>query len=153
VIGVKHHKEQIIKLKLIAMMDFILVPLVVGIVTLGIYKLFELFVHRKERLIMIEKMGLTFDASLLQNKFNFNETNRPVFSTLKVACLMLGVGLGLLIGFILSQYFGLNVLEGNNYHMRELAGVIYGSSVLFVGGIGLLVAFILEMKFSKKSRE
>ena len=36
------------------MMDFITIPLVVGTITLGIYKLFELFVCKKERIAMIE---------------------------------------------------------------------------------------------------
>lgn len=30
------------------MMDFIFVPLVVGVITLGIYKFFELLVYRRE---------------------------------------------------------------------------------------------------------
>ena len=37
------------------MMDFISVPLVVGIVCAGIYGLFELFVRKRERLAIIEK--------------------------------------------------------------------------------------------------
>ena len=39
------------------MMDFITIPLVVGTITLGIYKLFELFVCKKERIAMIEKLA------------------------------------------------------------------------------------------------
>ena len=39
------------------MMDFIMVPTIMAIITLGIYKLFELFVCKKERLMLIEKMG------------------------------------------------------------------------------------------------
>ena len=38
------------------MMDFIMVPAVMTIITLGIYKLFELFVCKKERIMLIEKM-------------------------------------------------------------------------------------------------
>ena len=38
-------------------MDFITIPLVVGIITLGIYKLFELFACRRERITLIEKLG------------------------------------------------------------------------------------------------
>ena len=38
------------------MMDFIFVPLVVGVVTLGIYKFFELLVCRRERRMIIDKM-------------------------------------------------------------------------------------------------
>ena len=39
------------------MMDFITIPLVVGTITLGIYKLFELFVCKKERIVIIEKVS------------------------------------------------------------------------------------------------
>jgi hypothetical protein len=137
------------------MLDFIMAPLIVGIVTLGIYKLFELFVCRKERLTMIEKIGSTFDASMVQNKFAFPEKKLPVFGTLKIACLLLGVGLGLLLGFILSESLGMNDLPGinDNWHLKETIGIIYGSSVLLFGGVGLLVAFFLEMKYSKKLKE
>jgi len=136
-------------------MDFIMAPAIVGIITLGIYKLFELFVCRKERLAMIEKIGSTFDASMVQNKFAFPEKNQPAFATLKIACLLLGIGLGLLFGFIISQSLGLNesLNMNDNWHLRDTIGVIYGSSVLLFGGLGLLVAFILEMKYTKKRKE
>lgn len=136
-------------------MDFITIPLVVGMITLGIYKLFELFVCRKERLTMIEKIGSTFDASMIQNKFSFPEKKLPVFGTLKIACLLLGVGLGLMAGFGLTQSLGLNHMTRVNetWHMQDTIGVVYGASVLLFGGLGLLVAFILEMKYSKKLKE
>lgn len=137
------------------MLDFIMAPLIVGIITLGIYKLFELFVCRKERLTMIEKIGSTIDASMVQNKFAFSEKNQPVFGTLKIACLLLGIGLGLLLGFIISQSLGMNELLNinDNWHLQQTIGVIYGSSVLVFGGLGLLVAFFLEMRYSKKQKE
>ena len=52
------------------MLDFISIPLVVGIVTLGIYKLFELFARKKERLSLIEKIGEKFDPSFFESKFS-----------------------------------------------------------------------------------
>jgi len=137
-------------------MDFIMAPAIVGIITLGIYKLFELFVCRKERLAMIEKIGSTFDASMVRNKFTFPEKNPPAFRTLKIACLLLGIGLGLLVGFIISQSLGLNEslnMNNDNWHLRDSIGVIYGASVLLFGGLGLLVAFILEMNYAKKQKE
>ena len=138
-------------------MDFITIPLIVGMVTLGIYKLFELFVCRKERLTMIEKIGSTFDASMIQNKFNFPEKKSPVFGTLKIACLLLGVGLGLLTGFALTESLGFNEFIARNndnwHHLRDTVGVIYGASVLLFGGLGLLVAFLMEMKYSGKLKE
>ena len=41
------------------MMDFIMVPTIMAIITLGIYKLFELFVCKKERLMLIEKISMS----------------------------------------------------------------------------------------------
>lgn len=135
-------------------MDFITVPLVVGIVTLGIYKLFELFVRKKERLSIIEKIGDKFDASMIENKFSFppRVLNSFSFSTLKAGCLLMGVGLGLLVGFIIctSAIRGYNLGGDINYEVLQTAGIIYGASVLTFGGLGLIVAFIVEMKHSKK---
>lgn len=141
------------------MMDFIMVPLVVGIVTLGIYKLFELFACRKERLAMIEKMGGTFDAKMLENKvlFKGNFSNYSPFWTLRIACLLLGVGLGLLVGFLIIQmnYIGYERLvenASNTYNaINRTIGIIYGASVLLFGGFGLLIAFIIEMRYVKKN--
>ena len=50
------------------MMDFIMVPLIFGIVTYGIYSLFELFVHKKERLMIIEKLSEKVDWAVLDGK-------------------------------------------------------------------------------------
>lgn len=47
------------------MMDFIMVPTIMAIITLGIYKLFELFVCKKERLMLIEKMGISMSRMWL----------------------------------------------------------------------------------------
>ncbi len=138
------------------MMDFITIPLVVGMITLGIYKLFELFVKKRERLTIIEKLGDKLDVSVMQTKLSL-----PVriegqfnFGTLKVACLLLGVGLGLLVGY----FIGLNTIPGFNFdnsthEAYQASGVIYGSSVLLFGGLGLLAAFMVELNYSKKKKE
>ena len=75
------------------MMDFIMVPAVMTIITLGVYKLFELFVCKKERIMLIEKMderGLLpqMDTPKLRGS-SFS------FSALKIGCLLAGMGLGL----------------------------------------------------------
>ena len=133
-------------------MDFILVPLVVGIVTVGIFRLFELFVRKKERLAIIDKIGDKFEASQIENKFSFPvaNTGNSMFATLKIACLLLGVGLGLLIGYFicLNSVAGYSTME-LQHNAYEISGVVYGASVLLFGGLGLLVAFIIEMKYSK----
>jgi len=137
------------------MMDFITIPLVVGIVTLGIYKLFELFVRKKERLTLIEKLGEKLNPDMLHGTFPVPVKLLSNFSTgaLKTGCLLAGIGLGLLIGILIAGY-GLHIdgSDLHNYETRELMGVIFGASVLLFGGIGLLVAFLVEMRINRKER-
>ncbi len=85
------------------MMDFIMVPLTTGIV-LAIYGLFELFVRRKERLAIIEKIGEKLDASAFEGKMRLPSYGgtRFSFSSLKAGCLLVGIGLGVLVGFFLN---------------------------------------------------
>jgi len=137
------------------MMDFISIPLVVGIITLGIFRLFDLFVRKKERLAIIEKIGEKFDPSMIENKFSFPMTNsgNGAFGTLKIACLLLGIGAGLLIGYFicLNSIAGYSTMD-LQHNANEISGVVYGASVLLFGGLGLLVAFVIEMNYSKNKK-
>ena len=85
------------------MLDFLMVPLVVGIICAGIYGLFELFVRRKERLAIIEKIGEKLDASSFEGKLRLPSYGVSLrsFGSLKGGCLLAGIGLGLLVGFLL----------------------------------------------------
>ena len=123
-----------------------MVPAVVGIITLGIYKLFELFVRKKERLIIIDKIGDKLTPDILNGKIDFS-TNIPKFSfsALKFGCLFMGFGIGLLVAFAVHYNFADFVQ--NAYYLRS---AVYGSCVLLFGGLGLLIAFIVELKVSKK---
>jgi hypothetical protein len=135
------------------MMDFITIPLVVGMITLGIYKLFELFVRKKERLMIIEKAGEKQDLNLLQNQLStpVKVFNRFSSGSLKAGCLLLGVGVGLMVGFLITNFVALdNMNKGTDWQMRETIGVVYGAAVLLFGGISLLLAFAIEMKYSRK---
>ena len=128
------------------MMDFIMVPAVMGIITLGIYKLFELFVRKKERLTIIDKIGDKLTPDILNGKIDFS-TNIPKFSfsALKFGCLFMGLGIGLLVAFAVHYNFA-DFVE-KTYYLRS---AVYGSCVLLFGGLGLLIAFIVELKVSKK---
>ena len=135
------------------MLDFIMVPLVCGIFVLGFYKLFELFVCKKERLLIIEKMGEKFTPDMLEHKINFSSIGKFSSSALKLGCLLMGLGLGLLIGYLICS----TTLEGYaemgdvrlNYNMRETISIIYGACILLFGGLGLLTAFLIELKINK----
>lgn len=123
-----------------------MVPAVVGIITLGIYKLFELFVRKKERLIIIDKIGDKLTPDILNGKIDFS-INIPKFSSsaLKFGCLFMGLGIGLLVAFAVHYNFA-DFVE-SAYYLRS---AVYGSCVLLFGGLGLLIAFIVELKVSKK---
>lgn len=138
------------------MMDFITVPLVVGIVFCGVYKLFELFVCKNERLKIIDKLGDKFSSGNISGKMELPSYNRSgfSFSTLKGGFLMLGIGLGLLIGFFICAVSSDSYLSGNmDWDLRQTLGIVYGACILLFGGLGLLSAFIIEMQLSKKNQK
>lgn len=138
------------------MMDFITVPLVVGIVFYGVYKLFELFVCKNERLKIIDKLGDKFSSGNISGKMELPSYNRSgfSFSTLKGGFLMLGIGLGLLIGFFICAVSSDSYLSGNmDWDLRQTLGIVYGACILLFGGLGLLSAFIIEMQLSKKNQK
>ncbi|MDY3142853.1 MAG: hypothetical protein SOW30_09260, partial [Parabacteroides sp.] len=66
-----------------------------------------------------------------------------------------GIGLGLLIAFFIHIGFSMSpaYYQGNQYFVREMVSVIYGSLVLLGGGVGLIVAFIIELKMGKKAED
>ncbi|MDL2303770.1 hypothetical protein LJC72_00320 [Bacteroides sp. OttesenSCG-928-D19] len=133
------------------MMDFIMAPLIVGICVLGIYKLFELFARRRERLAIIEKLneGISVDHLSLSLP-NYSQA-RLSYGALKTGCLLIGVGVGLLVGFFISMVSIPDFISNfRNWDYREIFSLIYGSCVLLFGGVGLIAAFIIEMKMEKK---
>lgn len=136
-------------------MDFLTAPLIVGIVCAGIYGLFELFVRRRERLAIIEKIGDKMDASAFEGKLGLpNYMRHFSFSSLKAGCLLAGIGLGMLVGFIINTSLACNAsFYDRSWYQGEIAGTAYGASVLLFGGIGLILAFVIEMKLSKDKKE
>jgi len=133
-------------------MEFIIAPLIVWICVSGLYGLIELYARRGERKAIIEKMGDKLDNSLLEGKFSMLQFSSQSFSSLKIGCLLAGLGLGLLVGLWIST-----MLLSNSYYtgmerwrMDNLTGVAYGASVLLFGGIGLLVSFVIENRMNRK---
>jgi hypothetical protein len=138
------------------MLDFILVPLVVGICVAGAYGLFELIVRRRERLTIIEKVGEKLDASAFEGASKFNGFFPKIsFSALKAGCLLMGVGLGLLVGFVITFFaIGIDFHQGDhNWYYRDITATVYGASVLLFGGVSLIVAFIIETSMSNRERK
>ena len=126
------------------MVEAIMVPAVCGMFIFGFLKLFELFVCKKERLLIIEKMGEKFTPDMLEHKLNFSSIGNLSFSALKFGCLFMGFGLGLLVAFGIHYNFEDFLLK-----KWEIQTTVYGASVLLFGGLGLLIAFLIELNINK----
>ena len=73
--------------------------------------------------------------------------------SLRFGCLLVGLGLGLLIGYCIvvgtqPGYF----MENVGYAVRETVSIIYGASVLLGGGLGLIVAFVIEVMRASRNK-
>jgi len=123
-----------------------LVPiLVVGFSVLGIYKIFELYVKRKERILMIEKL-----VSLVENKeddenrlkirlpFVVDGDSGFGFWSLRISLLLIGIGAGCLFAFFMRIQY-----PDMSWSLISLANT---AAILFFGGIGLLAAYFIEQK-------
>ena len=139
------------------MMDFITAPAIVGIGVLGIYKLFELYARRRERLTIIEKTDFMTKEpcrlAALEGGSGWGQ-----FFSLRLGSLLVGIGVGLLLGFMLASVTspaGFNELYAaqRGSQAKELFSGIYGASVLLCGGLGLIVAFVLERRIQRKDRD
>jgi hypothetical protein len=128
-------------------MDFLMGPLVCGIIFYFTYMVFELFVRKNERQTIIERMGQNMtpiDSNILKNQFDSLLPTIPKrsFTSLKLGCLFLGIGFGLLVGLFLCLY--ISRYDYDNWREREFHSVAYGASVLLFGGAGLLISYGIE---------
>lgn len=118
----------------------------VAIVFGVIYKLFELFVGRKERMMIVEKLGDKLTPDTFKNGI-FYRTGLFSFGGLRMGCLMIGLGVGLLVGYGIISATQYSYFDGNRPY--EVTSVVYGACVLLGGGTGLVISYLIE----KKQRE
>ncbi|MHC1691175.1 MAG: hypothetical protein AB9833_10135 [Bacteroidales bacterium] len=135
------------------MMEFISIPLTFGIGAYAFYKLIELFVRKKERLLILEKISLLENVNTenlnLSRLFGEEKMFKNQFLTLRIGSLLMGLGLGLLIGYIIVQS-SMGLSSEISYDMRDAMSVIYGASTLLFGGLGLVAGFIVEIRMKKQ---
>ncbi|MEG0517627.1 MAG: DUF6249 domain-containing protein [Bacteroidales bacterium] len=136
------------------MTDFIMAPAIVGMCVFGFYKFSELLIHRKERLMMIDKLSdISAAGDVNLGKIFAANSNGSRFISLRVGSVFAGIGLGLLIGFFIAYAtFGTDWMlrdDDYNYRIREMSSLIYGASTLICGGIALLICFLIEQKIRK----
>lgn len=135
-------------------MKDILMVFVLGIIIYGTYKLFELFVRRRERLALIEKLGDSSSVNLQECKLYLPQSDSSLFTALKLGSLFSGMGIGILIGFFICNSFIEGYATGNNltWNIQKQSDIVYGSCMLLFGGLGLLVAFVFELLYTRKNK-
>ena len=130
-------------------MDWIMIPLNFAIVFGGIYKVIELFVHKRERLMLISKIT---ELKNIDFKGISLYSSGGKYTALRIGWLLLGVGCGFLLGFcinMLATYgdYSLRADENSMFRYREyVSGIGYVASVCICGGIGLLMSYRAERK-------
>lgn len=128
-------------------MDWITAPLVCAIIFGCIYKVVELFVHKRERLMLINK--LTEISNVDFKGINLYSSGNK-FTGLRFGWLMLGIGCGFLFGFLINMMatYGKYAYDFDNvwrYH-SVVGGIVYVACICICGGIGLLLSYRAERK-------
>ncbi|MDR1886394.1 MAG: hypothetical protein LBQ70_00625 [Prevotellaceae bacterium] len=124
---------------------------VVGFIILGIYKTFELFVKKNERVMFIEKFfthceNKKIDGDIHLPPVSFGrQSNGSV--PLRISLLLIGVGMGCFFSFLTPfiMEYGYDI-DHIGYNTQ---GLISFSFIAIFGGLGLLTAYLLESKQSK----
>ena len=128
-------------------MDWIVPPLVCAVIFGCIYKVVELFVHKRERLMLINKITEISNTNFKGINL-YNSGNK--FTALRIGWLMLGVGCGFLFGFLINMMATYGQYASNfdgvwRYH-SVVGGIVYVACICICGGIGLLLSYKAERK-------
>lgn len=124
--------------------------IIVAIIFYFVYRILENLIHRKERLIVaqkIENLDPQKNGQIDLNKwFGAVATNK--YAPLRWGLLLAGAALGLLVGFFIRG----GMLPDKNWYNEDVQVIYFGSAFLFAG-IGLLISFVLERKYAAEDRK
>jgi hypothetical protein len=90
------------------------------------------YMVNKERMAMIEK-GIDFGTTKAQPQ---------PYKNLKWGLLLIGLGLGLFIAYILD----FTVFNSTNEELNDKVGFIYFALMAVFGGLGLFISYLIEKK-------
>lgn len=137
-------------------MEMIGIVCVVGIITYGVYRLFELFARRRERMAMIEKLSSGIDPQILNNPLQIQKYRDIMVGSwaIRIGLLLVGVGLGVVTATVVDLLAVAPAdTDSRMYHeFRNTISVLYPACAAVFGGIGLVIAYFVEQKNEKKSK-
>lgn len=131
------------------MFEGVFVPL---IVFYFIFKIFELYVRRGERLRLIEKIDKIDSLNTLEGKINMDYSSLLSSNgggrngALKAGFLLLGMGVGLLVAFILAIALQSSFEELMNWRFTHTYKLLSGICIFIFGGLGLIIPAIILRK-------
>lgn len=143
------------------MLDFISIPATFGIGAYAFYKVVELFVRKKERLMIVDKLssleGFSSEKLDFSRVFSQDKSDKGQYIALRFGSLIIGLGLGLLVGYFIGLFSFPPISSAIDnqiyYRFRETKELIYGSSTLLFGGIGLVSGFLAEYYIRKNNNK
>lgn len=118
-----------------------------------IYKLFELFVCKKERMMLIEKLP---PEALSDVRIKIFKSSNGSYMPLRVGCLLMGLGIGLAVAYVIVFGTWTGAYSSGmakEWMFRDLSGIIFGACVLIGGGLGLVVSYLIEIWREKQNKE
>jgi hypothetical protein len=133
---------------------------VVGFLVLGVYKLVELFARKSERMALIEKLSAIHSDAPLKFPTVYFENQQAGLWPIRISLLLVGIGIGCTVAYIVhliicSSYSVIN--EGGNLpwdlRVNRLVDMVYFASISMFGGAGLFIAFLIERKEARKTKE
>ena len=124
--------------------------IICAIIFYFVYRILENLIHRKERLIVAQKIE-TLDPQKngqidLNRWFGAVATNK--YAPLRWGLMLVGAALGLLVAFFIKD----GMLPDKNWYNDDVQVFYFGATFLFAG-IGLLVSFVLERKYTAEDRK
>ena len=136
-------------------MDFTAVIIVPTIFYFS-YKLFETLIRRKERIMMIEKLDVSnlhaLPSAEALTVLDYMPNKR--FTGLRIGTLVLGIGFGLIVAWVLSlsMFSCYGEAFDNSWRFRDMFYAIYLASPAFFGGLGLIISYLIEQKARKQEK-
>lgn len=124
--------------------------IICAIIFYFVYRILENLIHRKERLIVaqkIETLDLQKSGQIDLNKW-FGAAAPNKYASLRWGLLLAGAALGLMVAFFIKD----GMMPDKTWYNDDVQVLYFGATFLFAG-IGLLVSFVLERKYTAEDRK